>query len=182
MRAGRISNSRTRTPRRASCQAASLPARPAPITLTIGGLTGGSERRLACSPARGQAWPQTQLKMLVPPAPQDNLSRSRACRSRACGGWCGRAAVGRGGWHRHAVIAFLIGALPACALALGHLLDQVGRAALRAGLRHDLVPARELALGVARASEEQLAATAAPLQHVALLAIGTVDARADRVR
>jgi hypothetical protein len=55
MRTGRISKSRTRTPRRASCQAASLPASPAPITLTIGELTESAERRLACPRAPGQA-------------------------------------------------------------------------------------------------------------------------------
>ena len=49
-------------------------------------------------------------------------------------------------------------------------------------MRHDLVPTRELALGVTRASEEQLAAAAPPFQHLALFAIGTADAGADRVR
>src|ERR1700739_4233170 len=34
MRTGRISKRRTETPRRASCQAASLPANPAPTTFT----------------------------------------------------------------------------------------------------------------------------------------------------
>src|SRR5581483_5141399 len=62
------------------------------------------------------------------------------------------------------------------------LLDEIARAAIRAGGRHHAIPAREFALGIAIAAEEELAAAAAAFQDLAFLAIRTGDARFDRLR
>src|SRR6266851_6305350 len=143
MRSGRISKSRTQTPRRTSCHAASLPASPAPITLTIGPLMGRDSDRLRA-------------------------------------GWRSLWGRRRGSFDRSLVAAFLVGALPTRALALGDFLDQVGRPALRTRLRHDAVPACKFALRVAAASEEKLPAAAPALEDLAFFAFGARDAGANR--
>src|SRR5262249_27795167 len=95
---------------------------------------------------------------------------------------CRRGAFGDGfAGSRSAIITLLLRTLPSRALALAHLLDKIGRRALRAGMRHDPVPTGKLALRVTRAAEKEFAATAAPLQDLTLFALRAVDTGAYRI-
>src|SRR5207249_4737942 len=157
-RRGRISWRSTPMPRRASCQAASQPASPPPTMVTrsvvIGSGGGGPPRRV---PPRGGRHAHT-----VPPA-------AAHLRRRAPLGQRGVVAAVAGVDLLLPAAAFLHAA-PHGAVALGHLLGDEPRAVTRAGFGHRPVPGDELAVGVAAAAVEELAAPGAALHQLAFAA------------
>src|SRR5947208_11669202 len=84
--------------------------------------------------------------------------------------------------HLLLVRATLLHAATNSPRAFGHLLDEIFRTALRAGFEDRRVPGRELALGVAIAAVEGLAAARAALLYVSLPALGAGDAERARRR
>src|SRR5262245_39557756 len=90
---------------------------------------------------------------------------------------------GLGGLRRlHLVAAALLRAEPDRSLLLGGLLGEERVAALRAGLGDRLVPERELALRIARAGVEELAAARGLRLERAVLALGALHAGVRRRR
>src|SRR5687768_9737120 len=128
-RTGRISWRSTRTPRRASCQDASLPARPPPTIVT----------RCVMSPA-----------------------------------YRGRRSAPSGRFAP--VVTGLVAAEDDLAFLLGLLLEEIGAAAVRAGLGKRTVIRGELALGVSAAPVERAPPAPLPLDDLALPAFGARQA------
>src|SRR5208282_3489835 len=85
------------------------------------------------------------------------------------------------GWDFVAALLGL-GASPGRAVALGGLLKQIRRPALRTFFGDQLVPRCELALGITAASVEDLSAPAPPLQHLAFFTLGARHPRLHRIR
>src|SRR5712692_4783933 len=83
--------------------------------------------------------------------------------------------------HGLPVVAFGVRTANVCPVPLRVFLQQVRRAALRAGLGQRAIPRAEFAVGIAVASKEDPSAPGAALSEVSLLALGARDADRDRL-
>src|SRR5712691_3295173 len=187
-RTGRISWRSTGTPRRANCQAASHPASPPPTMVTPGGIAttiialgphgetamdrGASTQQPAMF-ARSEGAPRTRLPSVPSVEPAPTAERAREDFPPLKGRARASSSEGRSErlLRRPLVVAGLVPAEHDLAFLLRLLLEQVGPAAVGAGLGDRLVVGREPAFRVAPAAVEEPPPASLALDHLALPAL-----------
>src|ERR1035437_9178624 len=143
-------------PRRASCQAASEPAKPPPMMVTK-----------SCSMVIQLKGGKLKDQSQIPSLPEFRLAASHFPLSALTHPFSHRLRLGDG----FLILAGLTQAAPHRAVAFGGLLDHKGRVAVRARLGHGTSPSRKTALRIEIAAVEYLAAARALFHDLALFAV-----------